>query len=409
MGDQAQAQTRLRHFWPTGCLPGPDHRGLGQESCVPGPAGPSRAAVLLRSAAQGIGDGCGWGRPHGGAPVLLLLPWWRRGQPGGGEVSRTGGPPVSTPPGAGRGLGQGLCGLLWALAETRWCLGRARLRVSEEGGCPAGPAPLLGHERAVCGQDVIGAMSGPAEIAELSQHPPWTWLIPLRARRQVVGGGGAREAGGGVQTPEVQYLRAGLLVLLGGEDLVTLASGPGPIRDPSSSAAIGVEKLWGPAGAYLTLARVNKYFARQDAACPHCCAVGADLLHMLWSCPSLCSYWKEVVTCLSESTARRVPFTWEPCILGLFPRDKRHRAAVRFTDLGLITAKRLVTRRWKSPDPPPMWTWKCSFEVWAGAEGTALRREEVLGLHQFPLSAGWEELMSRLRNMNGTPEVESLV
>ncbi|KAJ1177172.1 hypothetical protein NDU88_002434 [Pleurodeles waltl] len=48
--------------------------------------------------------------------------------------------------------------------------------------------------------------------------------------------------------------------------------------------------------AYLTLARVNKYFARQDAACPRCCSVGADLLHMLWSCPSLCS-------------ARRVLFT----------------------------------------------------------------------------------------------------
>ncbi|KAJ1215618.1 hypothetical protein NDU88_003226 [Pleurodeles waltl] len=96
-------------------------------------------------------------------------------------------------------------------------------------------------------------------------------------------------------------------------------------------------------------------------------------------------------------------------MLGLFPRGKRHRATVRFTDLGLITAKRLVTRRWKSSDPPSVQAWKCSFEVWARAEGAALRREEVLGLRQFPLSANWEELMLRLRNTNGDPEVEGSV
>ncbi|KAJ1149846.1 hypothetical protein NDU88_002646 [Pleurodeles waltl] len=158
----------------------------------------------------------------------------------------------------------------------------------------------------------------------------------------------------------------------------------------------------------LTRVVTSIIYFRQDAACPHCCAVGADLLHMLWSCPSLCSYWKAVVTCLSECTARRVPFTWEVCMLGLFPRGKEHRAAVRFTDLGLITAKRLVIRRWKSSDPPPMQAWRCSFEVWAMAEGAALR-EEVLGLHQFPLSASWEELMSRLRSMSGSPEAKSLV
>ncbi|KAJ1138104.1 hypothetical protein NDU88_004495 [Pleurodeles waltl] len=78
-------------------------------------------------------------------------------------------------------------------------------------------------------------------------------------------------------------------------------------------------------------------------------------------------------------------------------------------DLGLITAKRLVTRSWRSPDPLSVQAWGCSLEVWAGAEGAALRREEVLRLRQFPLSAGWEELMLRLRNMNGDPDVEGSV
>ncbi|KAJ1209617.1 hypothetical protein NDU88_004991 [Pleurodeles waltl] len=125
---------------------------------------------------------------------------------------------------------------------------------------------------------------------------------------------------------------------------------------------------------------------------------------MVWSCPSLCSYWRVVIESLSDCTARKIPFTWEACILGLFPRSKRHRAAVHFTDLGLIVAKRLVTRRWKSPDPLPVQVWSRSLEVLAGAEGAALRREEVLGLRQLLLSTGWEELMIRLQDMGGDPE-----
>ncbi|KAJ1135043.1 hypothetical protein NDU88_001488 [Pleurodeles waltl] len=49
-----------------------------------------------------------------------------------------------------------------------------------------GPAPLLEHDHAVGGREVIGAVSGPVETAELSPRLPWTWPISLRARRQVV-------------------------------------------------------------------------------------------------------------------------------------------------------------------------------------------------------------------------------
>ncbi|KAJ1215883.1 hypothetical protein NDU88_003490 [Pleurodeles waltl] len=125
---------------------------------------------------------------------------------------------------------------------------------------------------------------------------------------------------------------------------------------------------------------------------------------MVCSCPSLCSYWRVVIDNLSDCTSRQIPFTSKACILGLFPRSKRHRAEVRFTDLGLIVAKRLVTRRWKSPGPLPVQAWRCSLEVWAGAEGTALKKEEVLGLCQFRLSTGWEELMMQLRGVSRDPE-----
>ncbi|KAJ1141716.1 hypothetical protein NDU88_008044 [Pleurodeles waltl] len=115
-------------------------------------------------------------------------------------------------------------------------------------------------------------------------------------------------------------------------------------------------------------------------------------------------YWREVIDNLSNNTARRIPFTWESNILGLFPRSKRHTAEVHFTDLGLIVARRLVTHRWKSPDPPPVQAWRRSLEVWVGAEKAALRMEEALGLGQIPLSISWEEMMIRLRGMGAVPD-----
>ncbi|KAJ1112959.1 hypothetical protein NDU88_001219 [Pleurodeles waltl] len=76
--------------------------------------------------------------------------------------------------------------------------------------------------------------------------------------------------------------------------------------------------------------------------------------------------------------------------------DVRNRAAARFLDLGLITAKRLITRRWKSSDPPAERAWKSSFEVWTGTEGVALAREDALGLLKYPLSVRWEAMLACL-------------
>ncbi|KAJ1181817.1 hypothetical protein NDU88_007016 [Pleurodeles waltl] len=64
---------------------------------------------------------------------------------------------------------------------------------------------------------------------------------------------------------------------------------------------------------------------------------------------------------------------------------------------------------WKSSGPPSVHAWKYSFEVWAGAEGVALKREDVLGLRKYPLSDSWEEMLLRLQNMSGGSAVEESV
>ncbi|KAJ1127879.1 hypothetical protein NDU88_006272 [Pleurodeles waltl] len=88
--------------------------------------------------------------------------------------------------------------------------------------------------------------------------------------------------------------------------------------------------------------------------------------------------------------------TWEVCIMGLFPRGKKLKATSRCLDLGLVVAKRLITRKWRAPEPPTYEAWACSFSVWASAEYMALRRGDALGLHKYPLAAQLELMLADL-------------
>lgn len=150
--------------------------------------------------------------------------------------------------------------------------------------------------------------------------------------------------------------------------------------------------------AYMTPEAINRIFNRADAQCPRCDQVGSDLLHMLWSCPALTLYWETVSTHLARCTDRTLAWTWEVCILGLYKRQKKHRATNRFIDLGLITAKRLITKRWKSTDPPPAQAWYQSMSCWAHAEGVSLRREDALGWRRFPVAAAWDAILVDFRH-----------
>ncbi|KAJ1185667.1 hypothetical protein NDU88_002457 [Pleurodeles waltl] len=63
---------------------------------------------------------------------------------------------------------------------------------------------------------------------------------------------------------------------------------------------------------------------------------------------------------------------------------------------GFLLAKRLITRKWRSPDPPSYEAWVQSLTVWARAECTVLRHEDVLGLCKYPLTSQWELMLMDL-------------
>lgn len=148
---------------------------------------------------------------------------------------------------------------------------------------------------------------------------------------------------------------------------------------------------------YLSPDKINKYFKITTSNCPRCRLTDADLLHMLWSCPTLSHYWCRITETLSRCTGVDLPNTWEICILGLYKRTRTNRTGCRFRDLGLIVAKRLITKRWKQRDPPEALHWELSMEVWAQAESTSLHREETAGLRKYPIAQAWDAMLRLLR------------
>ena len=148
--------------------------------------------------------------------------------------------------------------------------------------------------------------------------------------------------------------------------------------------------------AYLTPGKINKYFTRTDAACPRCGQSDAELVHVLWSCPTIQLYWDQVLSRLSSCTGREIPRTDTCCLLLTMRRGREFRAMTRFIDLGLLLAKRLLTRGWKAPVPPHIDAWVNSVRAWAQAESTTLHTEELRGLRKFPIAECWDKMLADL-------------
>lgn len=58
--------------------------------------------------------------------------------------------------------------------------------------------------------------------------------------------------------------------------------------------------------AYLTPAKIKKYFNINTAQCPRCTLEGAEFEHMMWSFPQLGTYWEEVGNLLRKITDRQM-------------------------------------------------------------------------------------------------------
>lgn len=108
---------------------------------------------------------------------------------------------------------------------------------------------------------------------------------------------------------------------------------------------------------YRTPARLHKWGIRETPLCPKCEGAHGDLLHMIWRCPKLFRYWKEVLDMISQVYMFNIPREPVVCLLGALDEEaltpSAHTAVLRL----LYIARKLIAQLWITPRVPTGKQW----------------------------------------------------
>uniref|UniRef100_A0A8C9YFL0 Reverse transcriptase zinc-binding domain-containing protein n=1 Tax=Sander lucioperca TaxID=283035 RepID=A0A8C9YFL0_SANLU len=68
--------------------------------------------------------------------------------------------------------------------------------------------------------------------------------------------------------------------------------------------------------AYITPSKFNKMDNSLSHLCWHGCSETGTLIHLMWQCPAVKSFWKEVISRLSSILIVKIPLCPLICLLG---------------------------------------------------------------------------------------------
>lgn len=102
---------------------------------------------------------------------------------------------------------------------------------------------------------------------------------------------------------------------------------------------------------YLTPSRIARFHPQASPLCWRRCGQAGTLLHMLWGCPKLGSYWTDVYSLISRTLRIPTPLTPALAICSLGIEAIPHH--LRTVLLHILLAARLtILRHWKDHTPP---------------------------------------------------------
>lgn len=108
---------------------------------------------------------------------------------------------------------------------------------------------------------------------------------------------------------------------------------------------------------YITPTKLNKFNKDISDLCVKCGTKGS-LLHCLWLCPKIETFWNDIVNLIQEILAIAIPKDPKLFILGKIPNNSNWKQKEKcFVELGILLAKRVVVRHWKNPSGPSTGEW----------------------------------------------------
>lgn len=109
--------------------------------------------------------------------------------------------------------------------------------------------------------------------------------------------------------------------------------------------------------AYRTPLQLYKWGIRDSPLCPKCERDHGNLLHMIWKCPKLFRYWKEVLDTISEVYMIPLERTPVVCVLGGIDEELAPPPTCIALIRLLYIAKKLIAQWWITPRVPTRVQW----------------------------------------------------
>uniref|UniRef100_A0A803KF69 Reverse transcriptase domain-containing protein n=1 Tax=Xenopus tropicalis TaxID=8364 RepID=A0A803KF69_XENTR len=109
---------------------------------------------------------------------------------------------------------------------------------------------------------------------------------------------------------------------------------------------------------YITPLKLLKIGKRQNDLCPRCDTPGANFIHMIWACPPINRFWKDVMGTMAQELG--TPQIIDPvvCLLGVIDDILPTNAArIRFRTL-MFYAKKTVIMHWMGNNLPSLNFWR---------------------------------------------------
>lgn len=109
--------------------------------------------------------------------------------------------------------------------------------------------------------------------------------------------------------------------------------------------------------AYYSPARLARINPGRSAVCTRCGADGADFIHVVWSCPVVEGYWREVLSEINSIGELTVPFSPIPLLLGIcdfLEAPQRKKLFVFYTS---FYARKAILLQWNQTQPPTKKVW----------------------------------------------------
>ena len=90
----------------------------------------------------------------------------------------------------------------------------------------------------------------------------------------------------------------------------------------------------------------------------HCHSAPASLIHMLWACSLLFSYWSEIFSTISKVLNVQCKPNADTALFGILPLTEAVSILKSsFVPFLTLLARRLIVPQWKSPAPPTHSLW----------------------------------------------------